>query len=283
MSVASFGLESLNLDIDEDFLYSIPNIQLNKGGQIINIVQGDIENNVSVETAVVLQECTDVITPLEVALNNLSDQVGEIAIETNSLENGVATLTANVTTLVDNINTLITEIDAQAGGAEVIVNNITGVTMNTLIGQISGIYGYWERRRKIPIHTQSLSAGVYIANFNWIIQSSDILDGQDVNTDTRYKITMAYAENSSTGDYLATSINNCSGHNGLNISHSSSFCFDLTTDTSVQFGIWYDIACTTYTDGTALIYGFNDDDQQTQMYPLLNNINTEVLQVIKLG
>ena len=61
MSVVSYGLQALNLDIDEDFLYSIPAIELNSGGQITAIVQGDIVNNVEIQTAAVLTECAAVI------------------------------------------------------------------------------------------------------------------------------------------------------------------------------------------------------------------------------
>lgn len=278
MSVASLGLESLNLDIDEDFLYSIPTIQLNKGGQIITITEGDVDNNIAIQTAVVLQECETIIDPLVVVVNNLAAQTSEIIDETKSLQSGVTSLTANVNTLVANINTLIAEINATNSVYEVKVNNYNVASINNVLSEEFSTTDM-PRRRLIPLRTISLEAGVYAANFNWIAESIAV-GTAPLNTDTRYKITYAYAADSD-GNVLASSINNCSGHNGLNISHSSSFCFDLTATTTITFGIWYDIACTTYTSGTGLLYFFNS--QQAQMYPYISNINTEILQVIKIG
>ena len=278
MSVVSYGLQALNLDIDEDFLYSIPAIELNSGGQITAIVQGDIVNNVEIQTAAVLKECEEVIYPLNAVLTNLVSQASDITENVRSLENDVNALSANVSTLVSQITTLIEEIEIATDGYTTILTGFNTSDMNIELSKKNNA-NYWIRQQKIPLYKDELEIGIYVVNFNWVSQNNG--DIGSLNTDTRFKISYAYCDNDTTNANIASSVNNCSGHNGVTISHSSSFCFDITTPTSVEIGIMFDIANTEFTNQDDLKYFFNTT--QEFLYPAFVGINPQIIQVIKIA
>jgi hypothetical protein len=284
MSVSSYGFDIVNVsynspNTDENTLFSLPQIEMNNAGLITAIVQGDIENNTSLETSVVLDEATTTLSSLEVVLNNLSAQVSQIAIQTNSLKNQVDALDGNVDTLLDDINTLIENISIATTGYVTIVDNFTFSQLQQVFTGLNGTI-YWKRRQKATLYNGTLNAGIYVANFNWVIENMvqpDVATGPC--NDPRYKLTYAYVDVNG-GDNIVSSVNNCSGHNGLNISHSSSMCFELTTPTNVNFGIMFDIASTSFTGADDLTYRVNN--VQEDMYPSIP-INSQIIQVIKIA
>jgi len=279
MSVGSCGLENVLLDCDEDLEYIVPNITTNNGGQITEIVNNNDDLPYSIQTADVLNTAKQELK--DTALAEEAIQL-EVLITTNSLDvliNNINNLVDDVTTLNTNIQTLIANANINENGFIEIFNNFTSAEAETALVALNGA-NYLTRRQKFTITTQTLDAGVYVANFNFVLENLSTISPDNVdNDDTRYKLTYASVDNDDGN--IASSINNCSGHYGLNISHSSALAFEVVKTSSVSFSMLYDIASTQYTGANQLVYNF--PATQTQQYPLGDIVNSQILQIVRIG
>jgi hypothetical protein len=282
MSVVSFKLENLNLNVDEDYLFTLPSITINNGGQIISITESDIEDNVEIQTAAILSECASIEAKLTPNLETLQEQTTEIEDQIIDLKSNVNTLLSNIDIQIDLVNTLIEDINIATTGFEIYLDNLDTIAMSTLLSSIN-TENYWNRRQKIPLLNITLDAGIYVYTSNWNSQYTiETLGGvqTQTNTDTRYKLSYAYVDVVGGGN-ICSSLCHSSGHNGLNITHSSAMCFELTETTACSFGIMCDIACLSFTGVNDLVFIFLQG--QTQQYPKALSINQNIGQVVRIA
>ena len=282
MSVVSFKLENLNLNIDEDYLYTLPSVTINNGGQIISITEEDIEDNVEIQTAAVLSECADIEANLTPNLETLSSQTTEIFTEILELQALINDLLSNIDAEIILVNQLIADINIASTGFEIVLTDFNSVDIGNTLVALNGT-NYWKRRQKVALLNITLDAGIYVYTTNWNSQYDiETIGGVTTQTpnDTRYKLSYAYVD-TSTGTNICSALCHSSGHNGLNITHSSSMCFELTASTACSFGIMFDIASTNFTGELDLIYKFLS--AQTQQYPLTILVNNQIAQVVKIA
>ena len=279
MSVGSCGLENVVLDCDENLEYIVPNITTNKGGQITEIVSNNDTLPYSIQTA-------DVLNTAKQELIDTTLQEASIKTEVDLTRDALDILLANIVALDDdvetlntNIQTLISNADLNENGFIQIFNNFTSTEAETALIALNGA-NYLTRRQRFTITSQTLDAGVYVANFNFVLENLSTISEDNVdNDDTRYKLT--YVSVDDDNGNITSSINNCSGHNGLNMSHSSAVSFEIKETTNVSFNMLYDIASTKYTGVNQLVYNF--PELQTQQYPLNEPVNTQILQIVRIG
>ncbi len=278
MSVGSCGLENVVLDCDENLEYIVPDITTNKGGQITEIVSNNDDLPYSIQTADVLNTAKQELIDTALAEQTIKIEVDLTTDALNLLIVDITTLADDVRTLTDNIQTLISNADLNENGFIEIFNNYTSTEAQTALIALNGA-DYLTRRQRFTITSQTLDAGVYVANFNFCLENVTINAENVDNDDTRYKLT--YASVDDDNGNITSSINNCSGHNGLNMSHSSALPFEITNTSSVSFNILYDIASTKYTGVDELVYNF--PATQTQQYPLNDPVNSQILQIVRIG
>jgi len=278
MSVGSCGLENVVLDCDENLEYIVPDITTNKGGQITEIVSNNDDLPYSIQTADVLNTAKQELIDTALAEQTIKIEVDLTTDALNLLIVDITTLADDVRTLTDNIQTLISNADLNENGFIEIFNNYTSTEAQTALIALNGA-DYLTRRQRFTITTQTLDAGVYVANFNFCLENVTINAENVDNDDTRYKLT--YSSVDDENGNITSSVNNCSGHNGLNMSHSSALPFEITNTSSVSFNILYDIASTKYTGVDELVYNF--PATQTQQYPLNDPVNSQILQIVRIG
>ena len=278
MSVGSCGLENVVLNCDEDLVYIVPDITTNNGGQITEIVNNNDNLSYSIQTANALNTAKQELIDTALAEQTIKIEVDLTTDALNLLIVDITTLADDVRTLTDNIQTLISNADLNENGFIEIFNNYTSTEAQTALIALNGA-DYLTRRQRFTITTQTLDAGVYVANFNFCLENVTINAENVDNDDTRYKLT--YASVDDDNGNITSSINNCSGHNGLNMSHSSALPFEITNTSSVSFNILYDIASTKYTGVDELVYNF--PATQTQQYPLNDPVNSQILQIVRIG
>lgn len=278
MSVGSCGLENVVLDCDENLEYIVPDITTNKGGQITEIVSNNDDLPYSIQTADVLNTAKQELIDTALAEQTIKIEVDLTTDALNLLIVDITTLADDVRTLTDNIQTLISNADLNENGFIEIFNNYTSTEAQTALIALNGA-DYLTRRQRFTITTQTLDAGVYVANFNFCLENVTINAENVDNDDTRYKLT--YSSVDDENGNITSSVNNCSGHNGLNMSHSSALPFEITNTSNVSFNILYDIASTKYTGVNELVYNF--PATQTQQYPLNDPVNSQILQIVRIG
>ncbi len=278
MSVGSCGLEDIVLDCDENLEYIVPDITTNKGGQITEIVSNNDNLPYSIQTADVLNTAKQELIDTALAEQTIKIEVDLTTDALNLLIADIDTLVGDVITLESNIQTLIANADLNENGFIEIFNNYTSTEAQTALVALNGA-DYLTRRQRFTITTQTLDAGVYVANFNFCLENVTINAENVDNDDTRYKLT--YSSVDDENGNITSSVNNCSGHNGLNMSHSSALPFEITNSSSVSFNILYDIASTKYTGVNELVYNF--PATQTQQYPLNDPVNSQILQIVRIG
>ncbi len=278
MSVGSCGLENVVLNCDEDLVYIVPDITTNNGGQITEIVNNNDNLSYSIQTANALNTAKQELIDTALAEQTIKIEVDLTTDALNLLIVDITTLADDVRTLTDNIQTLISNADLNENGFIEIFNNYTSTEAQTALIALNGA-DYLTRRQRFTITSQTLDAGVYVANFNFCLENVTINAENVDNDDTRYKLT--YASVDDDNGNITSSINNCSGHNGLNMSHSSALPFEITNTSSVSFNILYDIASTKYTGVDELVYNF--PATQTQQYPLNDPVNSQILQIVRIG
>lgn len=278
MSVGSCGLEDIVLDCDENLEYIVPDITTNKGGQITEIVSNNDNLPYSIQTADVLNTAKQELIDTALAEQTIKIEVDLTTDALNLLIADIDTLVGDVITLESNIQTLIANADLNENGFIEIFNNYTSTEAQTALIALNGA-DYLTRRQRFTITTQTLDAGVYVANFNFCLENVTINAENVDNDDTRYKLT--YSSVDDENGNITSSVNNCSGHNGLNMSHSSALPFEITNTSNVSFNILYDIASTKYTGVNELVYNF--PATQTQQYPLNDPVNSQILQIVRIG
>ena len=278
MSVGSCGLEDIVLDCDENLEYIVPDITTNKGGQITEIVSNNDNLPYSIQTADVLNTAKQELIDTALAEQTIKIEVDLTTDALNLLIADIDTLVGDVITLESNIQTLIANADLNENGFIEIFNNYTSTEAQTALIALNGA-DYLTRRQRFTITTQTLDAGVYVANFNFCLENVTINAENVDNDDTRYKLT--YSSVDDENGNITSSVNNCSGHNGLNMSHSSALPFEITNTSNVSFNILYDIASTKYTGVNELVYNF--PATQTQQYPLHDPVNSPILQIVRIG
>lgn len=284
MSVASFGLEQLSLNVDEDYIYTLPSITTNNGGQITSITESDIEDNIEIQTASILNECADIEANLTPNLETLQEQTNEIEAQIIALQALTNDLLSNIDAQIILVNELIADITLASTGYEVILNDFN---YNDVVSNLQRLNtgNFWKRRQKISLLDITLDAGIYVYTSNWNTVNIQEFIGGDFNydnTDTRYKLSYAYVDTgNSPNENICSSLCHSSGHNGLCIAHSSSMCFELTETTPCRFGFMLDIASTTYTDQNDLTFYFIA--VQNKQYPTTLSINNQIIQVIKIA
>lgn len=279
MSVGDYGLESVVLDCEENIPYVIPNITTNSGGQIIHIDNNNGNLPYSIQTANVLNTAKDELESATLAEQTIKEEVDLTTNDLTILIANINDLVSDVTTLNNNIQTLIANAEISGKGFIEIFNDYTSVQAQTALEALNG-NNFFSRRQTFTITSQSLDAGVYVANFNFVLENISSFNPENVdNDDTRYKLTYVFI-NGDNGN-IASSVNNCSGHNGLNMSHSSAIIFEITETSNVSFNILYDIASSKYTNADDLVYFF--PPTQTKTYPLNEPTNTQILQIVRIG
>jgi hypothetical protein len=287
MSVSSIGLELLNLNIDENKLFILPNIKVNKGGQIIEIDDAGSSDNVSVQTASLLQDTENVLNGVAKVLGNLDPQVSEIATQINTLEEQVDALVGAGINLVANIQTLIDNITiASAGSVPIIAeyNYLDTVDAMKVLNFDAGI-AYLKRRQKLSFTNVTLSAGIYVVNHNLVL-SSTIVNGisTQYNDSTRFLLTYAFVDVTN-GDNICSALNCCSGHDAVDIIHASAMCFELAAETEVNIGFMFDVDDVDTPTWNDITYTFSD--AQPVMYPNLinsqNSVNDWIIQLIRIA
>lgn len=291
MSVASIALENLNLAIDENQLFTIPNITVNKGGQIIAISDGATEDNITIQTIALLTDTDNVLNGVSTVLGHLEPQVSEIATQINTLEGQTNTLIANVDILLTQVETLIDQITIASTGSTAIVSfydvPLAVAAMANL--NVEGGVSYLKRRQKLSFTNVTLPAGIYIVNHNFSI-SNVLVNGisTEFNDSTRFLLTYAFCDVTNGGN-ICSAVNACSGHDALAICHASSMCFQLSAQTEVNIGMAFDvdpIDTSTWNDVTYSFVTF-----QVQMYPKLTAggspndqyLNDNIIQVIRIA
>ena len=270
MSVHSYKLQNLSLDVDETLMYIIPDISVNDGGQITAITQGTI--NEDIESASVLAE---VATLLDYNQGVIDTYILKEAVIQTSLD----TLTAQIDALNTEISTMTTNITAlqedaviDATGFIEIFNNKDHDWANELCNTQFGAESL-KRRQDLVLFNQSLTAGKYMCCFNFAMNS---VNGND---DTRYKIMYIYIK--SNDDIIGNTISNCSGHSALTMVNSTQYSFEITSTKTISITFNYDVACTSFVGPDDLIYNFNTN--QDEMYPFLSGINSNIIQIFKVS
>tara|TARA_R110002167_G_scaffold99886_7_gene261273 strand:- start:10246 stop:11058 length:813 start_codon:yes stop_codon:yes gene_type:complete len=270
MSVQSYDLEQIYVDVDESLMYVIPDITVNKGGQITAITQGAI--NEDIESASVLA----IIKPI---LDENQNVINSYILKEAVIQSSLDTLTAQITALNDEISTMTTNITAlqddaviDATGFIEIFNNKDHTWANELCNTQFGAESL-KRRQDLVLFNQSLTAGKYMCCFNFAMNS---VNGND---DTRYKMMYIYIK--SNDDIIGNTISNCSGHNAATMVNSTQYSFEITSTKTISITFNYDVACTSFTAQSDLIYNFNTN--QDEMYPFLSGINSNIIQIFKVS
>ena len=270
MSVKSYKLENLSIDVDESLMYIIPDISLNQGGQITAITQGTI--NEDIESASVLAEIDPLLDYNQGVIDTYILKEAVIQTSLDTLTAQISALATDIATMTTNITTLQEDAIIDATGFVEIFNNKNHDWANNECNTQFGTESI-QRRQDLVLFNQSLDAGKYICCFNFAMNS---VDGND---DTRYKIMYIYIK--SNDDIIGNTISNCSGHNALTMVNSTQYSFEITSTKTISITFNYDVACTSFTAKSDLVYNFNTN--QDQMYPFLSGINDNIIQIFKVS